>query len=782
MLFFDHQRRAATLPGDLREASIAPAQAEIAAYLQLSENVRLQTDLPARWKSVGVTGDNVINALQGLSHQRCAFCDSNRTRLQVYRFRPPGYAAPIGGPGDKSAYIWLALNWGNMFPICEGCIPDNPEYFPVEDGRRAPAPEIDSDGRLPESDIRSLDEEAILLFPGELSPPWSVFDVELSGVLVGKGARAKLTIKHFKLNRPALVEARRKLFKEHLSDLRRGKLNDVNFAQTRLGGPLYLLYRKFVRTALSLAKSDQGLDPERILGTLRDWMQLDSSRAEADAAIALLEAGWKPAKEKRTRVPPMPAREVPQLRSVTIENYKSIERLSFSLAQSGPPGLLDHDAEPTPCMLIIGENAAGKSSILEAIALGCLSQPHVDALKLTPADLLLDPELMGSPKAGRPSRSTITLNFGEQGERTATIDGLADQVMADQGTSVPPPLVFAYGARRLYERTERPQLIRHVDTLFDFSKYLSNPERWLIKMADERPLALGEVVSALRHVIEIDGTFEDIEVRKDAKGIDRCFIRIRRPLDDDDDFILEQRLDVASSGYRAVLALICDVFAGLIDAARAAAGGRPPDVELQRIVREARQMKAIVLIDEVEAHMHPRWKLNVLRGLRRALPGVTFIVTSHDPLCVRGMGQGEIMLVNRYINQKKEGLREAVEQTTDFEDATEMTVEQLLTSQLFQLLSTDDIRMDRHLSELSSILSHRDDRGKLSEEQNAVLSAFEADITSALPFGRSEATRFVQDTVAKYLAQRRTRRGSEVTKAREDAEAEINRFLSGLLT
>ena len=36
-----------------------------------------------------------------------------------------------------------------------------------------------------------------------------------------------------------------------------------------------------------------------------------------------------------------------------------------------------------------------------------------------------------------------------------------------------------------------------------------------------------------------------------------------------------------------------------------------------------------------------------MQGLREALPYVTFIATSHDPLCLRGMKRGEVMVLQR---------------------------------------------------------------------------------------------------------------------------------------
>src|SRR3546814_7015536 len=81
-------------------------------------------------------------------------------------------------------------------------------------------------------------------------------------------------------------------------------------------------------------------------------------------------------------------------------------------------------------------------------------------------------------------------------------------------------------------------------------------------------------------------------------------------------------LSIVSSGFRSVLAMICDVMRGLLGT----------EDEKGSSLANAR---ALVLVDEIEAHLHPRWKLRIMKGLREALPNVTFIVTTHDPLCLR---------------------------------------------------------------------------------------------------------------------------------------------------
>lgn len=42
--------------------------------------------------------------------------------------------------------------------------------------------------------------------------------------------------------------------------------------------------------------------------------------------------------------------------------------------------------------------------------------------------------------------------------------------------------------------------------------------------------------------------------------------------------------------------------------------------------------EGIVLIDEVELHMHPSWQRKVLSALRDTFPNIQFIITTHSPI------------------------------------------------------------------------------------------------------------------------------------------------------
>lgn len=56
---------------------------------------------------------------------------------------------------------------------------------------------------------------------------------------------------------------------------------------------------------------------------------------------------------------------------------------------------------------------------------------------------------------------------------------------------------------------------------------------------------------------------------------------------------------------------------------------------------------AIVLIDEIDAHLHPSWQQKILGMLTRTFPNVQFIVAAHSPVIVAGCDKGEVSVLRR---------------------------------------------------------------------------------------------------------------------------------------
>lgn len=156
-------------------------------------------------------------------------------------------------------------------------------------------------------------------------------------------------------------------------------------------------------------------------------------------------------------------------------------------------------------------------------------------------------------------------------------------------------------------------------------------------------------------------------------------------------------------------------------------------------------------------------------GLRRALPGVTFIATTHDPLCLRGMNDGEVKVLTRLTNADWP-VPVRVEQLEDLPNVSLLTVDQLLTSELFRLFDIDDPTTAYSTASLADMLMRRkEDPGSLNAADRRLFRSFVSDIDGALPVGRSDVSRLVQDAVAKYLIVMRTAHAAEHRVLRQGA-------------
>jgi hypothetical protein len=69
--------------------------------------------------------------------------------------------------------------------------------------------------------------------------------------------------------------------------------------------------------------------------------------------------------------------------------------------------------------------------------------------------------------------------------------------------------------------------------------------------------------------------------------------------------------------------------------------------------------EAVVLIDELEQHLHPRWHRTALTNLRTTFPGCQFIVTTHSPLVLGSVPRESVLVLDNFEvvhpNAKTEG-------------------------------------------------------------------------------------------------------------------------------
>ena len=101
---------------------------------------------------------------------------------------------------------------------------------------------------------------------------------------------------------------------------------------------------------------------------------------------------------------------------------------------------------------------------------------------------------------------------------------------------------------------------------------------------------------------------------------------------DADGFVQRLPMSKMSDGYRTTLSLFADI-AYRMALLNPALGDR---------VLEA---PGVVLIDEVDLHLHPRWQARILGDLCAVFPNVQFIVTSHAPMVISSVPRKQVRVL-----------------------------------------------------------------------------------------------------------------------------------------
>lgn len=94
------------------------------------------------------------------------------------------------------------------------------------------------------------------------------------------------------------------------------------------------------------------------------------------------------------------------------------------------------------------------------------------------------------------------------------------------------------------------------------------------------------------------------------------------------------RIQQLSAGEQMVLLLVGDI-------ARRLAIANPG-------LEDALQGKGIVLIDEIELHLHPQWQREVLPALQRTFPKLQFIVTTHSPQVLSNVERENVFILEDF--------------------------------------------------------------------------------------------------------------------------------------
>ncbi len=319
-----------------------------------------------------------------------------------------------------------------------------------------------------------------------------------------------------------------------------------------------------------------------------------------------------------------------KLKSVEIENYRAIEKLKLPLAPS--------------LTVLHGDNGCGKTSVLSAIAVGL---GHEDMLGPFLDVFIYFCEGDWREGAGNP-RVSLTLTDGcvleQQGTKSVVKRRKAEERMLAHQEDLDKALVENSHA----ERNDMP-----MGVLYGTDRIVSDVPESVVspRQLPRQILRLDALKGALSARTDFEDLFawfyfkEDEELREQKelrdfdyqlkevsavrKAISSMLPEVSDPRTESNPprFVVSWEseqgqveklsLDQLSGGYRIVLALAADL-------ARRMVQGNPH-------LDDPLASEAIVLIDEVELHLHPSWQQRVLIDLARTFPNTQFIVSTHSP-------------------------------------------------------------------------------------------------------------------------------------------------------
>jgi len=81
--------------------------------------------------------------------------------------------------------------------------------------------------------------------------------------------------------------------------------------------------------------------------------------------------------------------------------------------------------------------------------------------------------------------------------------------------------------------------------------------------------------------------------------------------------------------------------------------------------RAAQETPGVVLIDEIDLHLHPNWQKRVVDDLRRRFPRVQFFLTTHSPFIVQSLRAGEVIALSGPAHLDEAPFKQGIEDVAE---------------------------------------------------------------------------------------------------------------------
>jgi energy-coupling factor transporter ATP-binding protein EcfA2 len=437
-----------------------------------------------------------------------------------------------------------------------------------------------------------------------------------------------------------------------------------------------------------------------------------------------------------------------------IQNIRSFEMQQFSFTRA--------DGDPYRWVTLLGENGGGKSTVLQALGLLLAGPEGAQTLVPRPLGWLRNESApgflnvrfqQGARDPGKANGSSKALKYSlivtgrgrlSWGKKVYTEPTIVEwpsktlSWLREHAFSSREPGWFAagYGAFRRLTRSHQvivpalePQA-RYTNFLTQFNEDepLATFERWVVYLdyvsakegrnsaqaRRQRELGIDAINRMLPRGTRFDGVTEEGRILFDVGGSKVPTISM-------------------SDGYRSVLALAGDLVWRLIQAFPKS--------------NNPFQEEGVVLIDELDIHLHPRWQRHIAGWLREQFPKLQFFVATHSPFVAAGAGEDALTL--------RLTLEEGVTRVERVETPAALSVDGILQSEAFGQLSPYSPRTQAAIDRYDALARKRK-RSRAEEKEFTQLRAF---MQQARPLGGPPEPGSLDEKLEAYIEKTLRREG-----------------------
>jgi hypothetical protein len=451
----------------------------------------------------------------------------------------------------------------------------------------------------------------------------------------------------------------------------------------------------------------QGFDKEFLKERRGELIDSVEGRARLIRGLQKLNQKKTGASQREPSPTSEPVRGRLRIQRLVLENVRCFESLDLAVTDG------------TGWITVLGDNAAGKSTLLRSLALGLCAESDAAALmRELPGNMVREGATSGAIR--------IELHDDEDDRKLSIITQLhreeatGEEILrkkTEPAQSFPWNRLFVCGygtnrSRQAHAGFETYTVRDAVRTLFDDAASLQNPELVLLRQS---PDLRQEIEHKVLQILMLDAPGYEVTYPKTGPVIEGPWGR--------------QALRVLSDGYRSTMQWVLDFIGWGVYAGRFNGG---------------RELGGILLIDELEQHLHPVWQRHIVDRLRRQFPATQIFATTHTPLLAAASADFEDALVCR-LKAHLDGPPELV--IIERQELAGMRADQVLASEAFGLPTS------RSLGSITDLDRFAELRGKeeRTAEEDAELKDLSDRLDHSLRFGERPFEQEVEAAVDKTL-------------------------------